>query len=336
MGERNSAETNRVAKTVVTTALLAGLATGSGCSDDPNKGSTQPPLEPSNEQTEVIEVPRSSFESSLGVYPNYKVKISNEIVTQIDEIVGMEKHPVYERKKEDISPMVAKFEAKFASAGPKISDFPFRDELSFVFENPVEVANIDFENIESVEEFIKNLNTEIFSEEFDYKVKEIVKEDGGYRIDMARILNGNEVFMYNSSPYLYFTPEGKLKEGSFHLTKFEKTGEVHLLSGEKLRHFVNAPQWRKNVGFTFENPEDYGDFDEERFVLEVDNKQEGRIDFTEVQPKIVYYFAGYGYVDVLPALLLENGSGVTNMKGKDYGANFQLLANMLTLDNELK
>ncbi len=297
-------------------------------------------IKPSNEQKEGIEVPRSSFKSRLGVYPNYKINIPNEIVAQIDEIVGTEKHPVYKRKKVDISPMVAKFEAKFASAGPVVSDFPFKDELSFVFENPVEVANIDFDNIESVEEFIKNLNTEIFSEEFDYKVKEIVKDGDGYRIDMARILNGNEVFMYNSSPYLYFTPEGKLKAGSFHLTKFEEAGEVHLLSGEKLRQFVNAPRWRKNVGFTFKNPEDYEDFDikgEMRgFLLALSNEQEGRIDFTGVEPKIVYYFAGDGYEYVLPALLLDNGSGVTNMKGKDYEANFQVLANMLTIDYEIK
>lgn len=308
-----------------------------------------------SEEEEVEKDDRGPFEFDRGdragaTYENYDINFSENVIGKIDNYSG--EYLVYEILDVDHTAWVEEFanavrsdleyreQSHPAVVGHDVHTLDqslhyweledevihydvARDIMFFKFEDAVAIPNIDIdpESKQSVENALRQLNEEYFSEDFVISVNDITEDDDYYRVEYSRYLDEVPVNVLNNPLYLILNSEGEVKEGRFSLAEFEEIGGVTTLEGVALQGAMTAGDFDKNISFTLSDTSMFGGLNEAYFLLSLTGDERGEIDLNDVS--FSYEYTSKFLETMYPRFTLE-GVGFVEIDGEELEAEFEV------------
>lgn len=201
------------------------------------------------------------------------------------------------------------------------------DLLTMVFDEGQSIPNLDIVpgDKNSVEEGIKQISSDFFSQNFDYRVDSIVKDGDNYRVEYSRLLDGIPIKLDIGSLKLILTADGKLKEGWFSLAEFEKASKERLNSSQSIVDRVNDINAHKILSFTFPNfeteIEKFGPYGYSSTGMET-----GMVNLKKAN--IAYRYDNKFQNDVSPYVNFE-GTGFVEIEDENFDVDYELMIRAL-------
>ncbi len=288
----------------------------------------------------------------LGYHKNYSITISPTVVEKLGEYQGF-LYPSFKIENSDNLSWVEAFVKDIGSSnlqysknsptpeltnhyweskGDSVSYNVHRNTLFFTFSQGFTLEKITFDPTDSdnVEKNLKNLSDNYFSPDFEYNLKEIVREGSDYRVNFSRVLDKNVVYVETQEEYLILTPDGRLKEGLFLLAEFSEQKDMNypLIPSNELVSKISTPEYPKSVSFFNLDPdieEEYSPYGYQ--VYSNSFLQEGNINLNSVS--LVYLYTDTNQEILVPVFLFD-GDGNLDVEGTTSSADFQVLSSAIS------
>ena len=196
------------------------------------------------------------------------------------------------------------------------------DTMSFKFNDGINIPGviINPDNAASILRGLKALSKQFFSEDFNFRVDNIVKNDAHYIIYYSRLLDGVAVKSV-SEPSLTVTPEGKLVEGAFLLADFEEHTKTKVpTTAYIIQSLENLSNNKVIVSFSLPY-----------YLLEsgymMNRKETARANLDEAE--LVYRYGSKFDILIAPSLIFK-GKGVVETELDTFETQFEVYFNLLS------
>jgi hypothetical protein len=204
------------------------------------------------------------------------------------------------------------------------------DIVSFKFQDGIDIPGVTINpnNPASILRGLRSLSKQFFSEDFNFRVDNIVKNDAHYVIYYSRLLDGVAVKSV-SEPSLTVTPEGKLVEGSFLLAEFKEHSKTKVPTIDYIIQNLENLSTNKVI-ISFSLPYDTYESD-----YEITRKETVRANLE--QADLVYQYGSKFNILIAPSLIFK-GKGVVETELDTFETQFEVYFHLLSREeiNRLK
>ncbi len=310
-----------------------------------------PPVTPSGPNDEIV-LPSDDFvvQQPLSYHKNYSINFESSAVTELNKFKGQ--YFIFTIKDvnhvswvDDFLKDIGKENLQYIENSPtpettiyywddgidSISYNLNKEFLYLSFQQPVIIPKINF-NVNDKNSLSRSLNNfakKYFSSDFAYEVKEIAKQDGYYRVEYDRLLEGIPLHLDAPSSYLLLTLDGRIKEANFILVEFEKysNNKFSLISSDELGKNISSMEYPKIVKFSNLDDKVEEKYDPYGYQVEANHfLQEGVMSISKAG--LVYHYVSREQDFVAPVFVLE-GEGTLSVDGVSTDADYKVLSSAL-------
>lgn len=196
------------------------------------------------------------------------------------------------------------------------------DTMFFKFQDGIDIpeVNINPNNPASIIRGLKALSKKFFSEDFNFRVDNIVKDDAHYVIYYSRLLDGVAV-KSGSDLSLTVTQEGKLVEGSFLLAEFKEHAKIKVPTIDYITQNLENLNSNKVV-VSFSMPYDPYEND-----YKINRKETVRADLDNAE--LVYLYGSKFDILIAPSLIFK-GKGIVETELDTFDSQFEVYFMLLS------